>query len=144
MKKNRIIALLILCVICLGACLCSCTESTDTEDTKAPTANTSDDKTKDTVAGDTQQDDGLKTYKIKVVDENGTPMAGVVAQICKDACIPAVTDENGYATFKVAEDDYKASMTALPTGYEYKDGVSEYHFEDGQYELTITLVAISG
>ena len=143
MRKNKIIALLLLCVICLGACLCSCTESTTADDTKAPATSSSDDKTKDTDAKDTQ-DNGLKTYKVKVVDENGAAMAGVVAQICKDACIPAVTDENGYATFKVAEDDYKASMTALPEGYEYKDGVSEYHFEEGKYELTITLVPISG
>lgn len=145
MKNRRIglIALLMCAVLCMGVMLISCTESTDSNDTTANNdtdnvADTSDKKDSDKVT----QDDGKVTYTIKVTDEGGNPIANAAVQICKDACIPGVTDDKGEATFRVAEDSYKASMLALPEGYTYQTEKTEFYFDAGSYKLTIVLKAI--
>lgn len=80
-------------------------------------------------------------YTVTVVDENGTPIAGAMVQLCKDTCFPGVTDANGVAKFTLAEDEYKVSFLALPAGYTYVDDTQEFYFADGSMELTITLKA---
>lgn len=87
-------------------------------------------------------DDGKVTYTATVVDENGAAIAGAMVQICKEACMPTSTDESGVATWRVAEDDYKVSFLALPAGYTYSGEETEFYFEDGQYDLTITLNSV--
>ena len=79
----------------------------------------------------------LVTYVIKVVDDLGSPVPNVMVQLCKDSCYPAVTDADGVAQFSVTRDTYKASVTAVPEGYQ-ADAL-EFYFEDGATELTITL-----
>jgi hypothetical protein len=78
---------------------------------------------------------------IKVTDTEGNPIAGAMVQVCKDSCLPGVTDANGVAKFAVAEDTgYKASFLSLPEGYVYVDEtVTEWYFEDGATEITIQL-----
>ena len=82
--------------------------------------------------------EGMVQYAVTVVDEAGAPVAGAMVQLCKDSCVPAVTDANGVATFTLPEDDYKASMLAMPAGYAYAGEADTFYFE-GAYELTITL-----
>ena len=95
-----------------------------------------------TVASETEPaDDGKVTYTIHVQDENGAPMAGVMVQICKDACLPGMTDAEGNAVFNVAEDSYKASFLTLPAGYTYATEETEFYFENGSTEITLTLKA---
>ena len=77
------------------------------------------------------------TYVVKVVDEFGSPVPNVMVQLCKDSCFPAVTNADGEASFSVPEDTYKASVTAMPEGYQAD--AEQFRFADGATELTITL-----
>ena len=52
-----------------------------------------------------------------------------------------MTNAEGVATFRVVEDDYKVSFMTMPEGYEAE--AEEFYFEDGAYELTITLKAMA-
>lgn len=87
---------------------------------------------------ETPEDDGTVTYTVTVVDTEGNPIAGAMIQLCKDACVPSKTDDNGVATWNLAEDEYKVSFLAAPEGYAVEEA---YHFDAGSYELTITLEA---
>ena len=80
-------------------------------------------------------------YSVTVLDENGAPIVGAMVQLCKDACVPGVTDAEGTAKFNLPEDTYKVSFLALPAGYTYVDDVQEFYFENGSMEMTITLKA---
>ena len=84
--------------------------------------------------------EGMVQYKVTVVDEAGAPIVGAMVQLCKDSCVHAITDANGVATFTLPEDDYKASMLAMPAGYAYAGEADTFYFE-GAFELTITLKA---
>lgn len=84
--------------------------------------------------------EGMVQYTVTVVDEAGNAVVGAMVQLCKDSCVPAVTDANGVATFTLPEDEYKASMLAMPAGYVYAGEADTFYFE-GAYELTITLKA---
>ena len=80
-------------------------------------------------------------YTVTVLDENGAPIAGAMVQLCKDACVPGITDAEGVARFNLPEDSYKVSFLMLPEGYTYADETQEFYFADGSMEMTITLVA---
>ena len=84
--------------------------------------------------------DGKVEYTVTVVDEAGNPVSGAAVQMCKDSCLPGVTNAEGVATFRVVEDDYKVSFMTMPAGYEAE--AEEFYF-DGAYELTITLKAVA-
>ena len=129
-------------VLCLMLTLCACggeaaveTKPVETEDpvvaTEAPAQET-----------EAAIPEGMVQYTVTVVDEGGNPVVGAMVQLCKDSCVPAVTDANGVATFTLPEDDYKASMLAMPAGFEYAGEASEFYFE-GAFELTITLKAVA-
>ncbi len=137
MDFKRIFALVL--ALCLALSLCACggaagnTETPTTEGTEATTPATEDTE---------PVDDGNVTYTVKVVDEGGNPIAGAMVQLCKETCLPGVTGVDGVAVFNVVEDsEYKVSFMSQPAGYE---GIEEaYYFEDGSYELTITLSAVA-
>lgn len=126
--------LIFVLAVCLLFVLCACGASND--DSKGTTAATTAESTSET---DETVDDGKVTYTVKVVDESGAPVANAAVQICKDSCLPGVTNEEGVAIFKVVEDDYKVSFMAMPEGFQAE--AEEFYFEDGSYELTITLKA---
>ena len=85
-------------------------------------------------------EDGKIAYTVKVLDGNGSPMAGVAVQICKDSCMPGMTDAEGVATFRVAEaEGYKVSFLTVPEGYTAE--AEEFYFEAGSTEMTLTLTA---
>lgn len=80
-------------------------------------------------------------YTVTVLDESGAPIAGAMVQLCKDACVPGVTDAEGVARFNLPEDDYKVSFLALPAGYTYVDETDTFYFEAGSMDMVITLKA---
>lgn len=130
MKMKNIYALLL--ALCLMLGLCACGNNADAnESTTAGTTET----TEATV------DDGKVTYTVKVVDEGGNPIAGAMVQLCLEACIPALTNAEGVATYNLAEADYKVSFVQMPEGY--TADATEYYFENGKCDMTITLKAVA-
>lgn len=89
----------------------------------------------------TPVDDGKVTYTVKVVDEGNNPLANVMVQLCLDTCLPGLTGADGVATFQVAEADYKVSVVTLPAGYAHVSDVTEFYYEEGSTDITITLKA---
>ncbi len=137
--KNIFALALVLCLM-LTLCACGGEAAVETEpvETEAPVVAT------EAPAQETEAaiPEGMVQYTVTVVDEGGNPVVGAMVQLCKDSCVPAVTDANGVATFTLPEDDYKASMLAMPAGFEYAGEASEFYFE-GAFELTITLKAVA-
>lgn len=131
--KKLIAVCLLLCVV-LGLCACGDTNPVTTTEptTTEPTTETT---TEAAASG----------YTVKVVDEGGNPIAGAMVQLCAESCIPAVTDENGVATFANAEprNDYKVSFVSLPAGFDYVDETHDFYFAEGQTEITLTLKAVA-
>ena len=128
--------------MCSAIGLCACGEEEAKETTKSTSENNTSEKetTENTTQETTTEEaDDKVTYTIKVVDEDGNAIAGAMVQLCKDSCVPGKTDDNGVAEFKLAEDDYKASLMAMPEGYEYSGEEEAFYYEDGATELTITL-----
>lgn len=141
MKTMKILGIIAV-LLCIMLSLCACggeAAPTEAPEIEAPAVKTTEApaETEATLA------EGMAVYTIKVVDEGGTPVVGAMVQLCKESCIPGVTDAEGIATFTLAEDDYKASMLSMPAGYEYAEGIEEYYYDDGAYELTIVLKAVA-
>lgn len=135
MKKMLCLILALMMTLC--ACGGAQAPQTETEAAKAELPTEAP-----TVAAETEPvDDGKVTYIIHVQDENGAPMAGVMVQICKDACLPGMTDAEGNAVFNVVEDSYKASFLSVPAGYTLATEQTEFYFENGSTEITLTLKA---
>ena len=85
-----------------------------------------------------EEDEKEATFTVKVVDADGTAVAGVVVQVCKDECVPATTDETGVATFKLEiTEGYKLSVVSCPEGYEYTGGEIALTAGITEYELKI-------
>lgn len=87
------------------------------------------------------ESDGKVDYKVNVVYPDGTPVVGAYVQIClEDLCYnPTETDENGVATFRLAQQDgYKTKLAMAVEGYVWEDYI---YFASGETEITITLVA---
>ena len=74
------------------------------------------------------------------------PFSNLMVQLCNDSgCNPCLTEEDGTATYVVAEyrDDYHANVTVLPEGYEYASGEENHYFEENSTELTIVLRSLN-
>ena len=95
---------------------------------------------------------------IRVIDNEGNPIEGVVVQMCSTVCkTPVVTDENGEA-FYIYEEGFKAQLTmtipedatpdeikaiveqTLPEGYTVDDPTAKYEFIDGVATIVLTKV----
>lgn len=135
MKKFSLLALVLCLVLSLCACGGSEAPATEAPATEAPAV--------EAPATEAAIPEGMAQYTITVVDEGGNPIAGAMVQMCKDSCIPGATDANGVATFTMAEDDYKVSFLTMPAGFELVDETSEFYFEAGSTEMTITLKAVA-
>lgn len=132
--KNMKNILAMLLVLCMALSLCACGNTDNTPETTAATTPSTSEATEDT------KDNVQAGYKVTVVDESGNPIANAMVQICKDSCLPGMTDANGVATFNVAEDEgYKVSFMTMPAGY--TADAEEFYFEAGATEMTITLKA---
>lgn len=139
MKKIKYLLLAMLIVsMCFGLCACGGSEEEKepvNQEQTGPVVDNDEQKEEENV------DDGKVTYTVKVVDENGAPIVGAAVQLCKEACIPSVTNAEGVATFELAEDEYKVSFVMLPAGYTYSGTEDTFYFESGSKEMTITLKA---
>lgn len=82
-------------------------------------------------------------YTIRVVDQNGNPVANAQVQMCESAevCLtPIPTDANGEAVYTQPEKEYKAAITNLPDGYQMlTDGYT--YFEDYVATIVVTKTA---
>lgn len=139
MNMKKLLAMLMAAVMILGLCACGgnkeATEATQaTEATEATTEATeaTNEATEETEPAGT-------VYKVKVQDEAGNPVAGVMVQICFETCLPAMTNAEGVAEYHVDEAEYKVSFLMVPDGY--AEDLTQYYFEDGAYEMTLTLKA---
>lgn len=138
--KNMIALALALCLM-LSLCACGGDAAVETQpkETEAPAVET-------TAAPEVEAPavpEGMVVYTVTVVDEGGNPVPSAMVQLCKDSCVPGVTNESGVATFTLAEDAYKASMLSMPAGYEYAGETEEFYFENGSFEVTIVLKAVA-
>ncbi len=138
--KNIGIAALLLC---LALSLCACGgETAEPAPETEPVVEATEEVT-EAVQEEAALPDGMVAYKVTVVDEGGNPIAAAMVQLCKDSCVPAVTDANGVASFTLPEDDYKAQMLSMPAGYEYAGEEDTFYFDNGSTELTIVLKAVA-
>ncbi len=83
------------------------------------------------------------TYLIRVIDQDGNPVAGARVQMCEseDQCLtPVTTNENGEATYIEEVREYKAAITNLPAGYE-KINSDYVYFENGVATIVVKAVA---
>lgn len=130
--KNIKALIAILLLGCMVFCLFSCTGSGNTEETTE-----ADTTAEDTTVADTTE--APAGFAVTVVDGDGNAVPGVMVQICKDACIPARTDDKGVATFNIAiEDGHKLSVMSCPEGYEYT-GEAEIYLDEGATEYTLEI-----
>ena len=153
MKKLLIILSLILS-IALVFCACDTSEKKDSKDdgtnsepvetvsdieSNSETESNDSEGTESAPASETETDTETEpapthaTYKVKYVDENDGPIAGVAVQLCNGSlCLPPMfTDQNGEAVFQnVLIANYTVTIT---------DGTNtfEVEFEEGSYELEI-------
>ena len=129
----RMLKLLSVCLlaVCLLTTLCACGgEPADPVDSSVPTTTTTT-TTMTTAAQAT-------SYTVIVKDADGNPISGAMVQLCKETCIPTMTNANGVANWSMKVDEYKVSFAIVPTGYAVEEA---YYFEDGATEMTITLQA---
>ena len=139
-KKILALALALMLVLCL----CACNQPAQNPDNTDPTGSTESNPTE----GNSEPTipEGMVQYKVKVVDESGNPIVGVMVQVCTDeSCLmPVKTDDAGVATFApAAEGEYHANfLPTIPEGYEADEEV--FYFVDGETELTIVLRTASG
>ena len=117
---------------CMLFCLCAC---------GAPAVDPQESAPETTASVPEPTDDGKVTYTVKVVDEGGNPVVGAAVQLCKDSCLPGMTNAEGIATFRTVEDTYKVSFMTMPAGFQAD--AEEFYFEDSAFELTITLKAVA-
>ena len=80
-------------------------------------------------------------YVVKVEDEAGNPLTGVMVQLCADVCMPKMTGEDGCALFEdvPVREDYKVALLTLPQGYAYASQEESFSFAPGEKTLTVTL-----
>jgi ABC-type Fe3+-hydroxamate transport system substrate-binding protein len=130
MNVKRVSVFLLALCLFLGLCACGGSNEQTTPTTTEPVQNVAD-----------PIDDGKLTYLVTVVDESGRPVPQVIVQLCRQSCFVAVTNDEGIAAFSLSEDDYKASVTIMPEGYQ--TDTEEFYFADGSKELTITLKPVA-
>jgi hypothetical protein len=82
-------------------------------------------------------------YTIKVVDQDGNPVAGVKVQMCDDAglcLIPTATNEDGIATYKYQEGNFHVLLNTLIDGYTVDDMSTYYYFTGREVTIVITKI----
>ena len=115
-------------------CLCAC----GADKNKVTNNEPIDNQTEETQTS--SKEDTSSEFKVKVIDADGVTVKGVMVQLCKDTCVPAMTDDDGVATFntEIDDDGYKLSVMSCPDGYEYT-GEAEIYLEEGETSYTIEI-----
>lgn len=129
--------LVLFTALCLLVCLCACGNGNNGAVDTNPAETSAVAET--TAAEDTQSSSSVS---VTVTDADGNPVKGVMLQICKDTCIPMVTDENGVALFNNLEPtaEHKLSVLSCPEGYIY-EGEAEMYLVEGVTEYEVMLAA---
>lgn len=136
MKLKNILTLVL--ALCMVFALCACGETKQPDNTEDTEPSSTAGETQETEETTEPQEDKVD-YTVTVVDEEGKPIVGAMVQLCLEACIPGITNAEGFATFTVLEADYKVSFVSMPAGY--TSDATEFYFDNGAYEMTITLKA---
>lgn len=138
MKKRLITAIFMLC---MAFCLVACGDNGSDKDSQKPSTEETNKDDSQKESEEESEESGI-VYTIKVVDEKNTPIGGMMVQICKDTCMPKLTNAQGIAEFTVAElsDDYYAGITSLPEGYIY-EGEEKVYFENGSTEVVFVITS---
>ncbi len=82
----------------------------------------------------------VAAWAVHFVDQYGAPVPGCVINFCTDeACVPAVANENGYATFEGAPYPYHLQVIKVPQGYQF-DTAQEFTVEPtgGEMQFVVT------
>ncbi len=116
-------------------CLCACGTQTPGV-TEAPTDAVTEAPTDEVTEAPTEAE---PTYSVTVLDQDNNPVVGAFVQLCLEACVPAMTDENGVANFFLEENNYKVGFTVMPAGYDYAGEEQEWYFAEGENTMTITI-----
>lgn len=146
MKKLIALLLALTMIIGLVACGDPNVETPEEPDNTPVAPEQNDDPVVDPEPSEDEPVNTNPVYIVKIVDEGGNPIAGVMVQICQgETCLPGpMTGEDGTVTFQVEEADYKVSfLGGVPAGYDYTTEETEFYFEDGSYEVTIVLKAVA-
>ena len=156
MKKYLALIMAVLAIFAMMATVCSCNGDNKTDGTTAPgvTTATPDNTTKAPNTTTAEPDETTKapdakiTYTIKVVDQNGAPIEGVIVKLCEgEVCRkPVITGADGTASYKFEPNgnELKAMIEveqdeAISAAYTYS---SEYvYLENGATEVTLTVTA---
>lgn len=127
MKKLLAIVL----VFGLLFCLCAC--GADKKDSD------NDTKTQQSSQTETSSEETAATFEVTVVDQNGDAVPGVMVQVCKDTCLPALTNSKGVASFNLEiTDGYKLSVMSCPASYD-AEKVGEIYLDAGITEYTLEI-----
>lgn len=139
--KNLKRILILLIALCTIACLCACGGTSEPADDGNKESEQNDlPDTSDDSESESDTVENLPVFSVKVVDAEGTPVKGVMIQICKEVCVPAMSGDDGIAVFNNMEitDGHKLSVLSMPEGYEYT-GEAEVYLESGITEYTVTI-----
>ncbi len=138
-KKIITSLLLVLCMMFTAVFAVSCDEVSENSTPADVSENSADASLPAEEDSSAPVADGKVTYTVTVVDENNAPLEGVVIQFCDDAnCkMPVVTDADGKVSVEYDESNYHVTITEAE-GYTFE---SQYDFDEGSTELTITLTA---
>ncbi len=145
MKLTKVL-LCALLVLCMALCLVACggeektsDDNGDESDESTVSVNTESDVVSDEESETSKEEPQTSKFTVTVVDADGNAVSGVMVQICKDSCIPAMTNASGEAVFNAEiTDGYKLSVMSCPAGYTY-EGEAEVYLEAGATEYTLTL-----
>ncbi len=137
MKIKSMLLLILAFAMVFTLCACGGNEATGSNDS----TQTSGTEASTQASTDATEDSSKVTYTVTVLDEGGNPVVGAFVQLCLDACIPSATNAEGVATYNVEEADYKVSFVSMPEGY--SSDATEFYFENGSHEMTITLKAVA-
>lgn len=76
--------------------------------------------------------EGMASYTIKCVDQDGNPVTGTMINVCTDeTCTPMPVDENGVLEFTLPAYPYVLHVLIVPEGYEFDKTVEEIAPEAG-------------
>ena len=138
---KRLIAVMLILTIAL--CVVACTQPQDND--SKPSNNSKPTGTSSTTtqpSSTTKPGDPEPTYFVKVVDENGAPVAGIIVSLCDDnGCYdPAMTDAEGISVFYNQGLTGAKAVVFKANGYEFS---TEYTKFEGSNTITITVTAIA-
>lgn len=135
---KKLITLLL--VLSMLACLAACGDDKDKDPTVCTTEATEATEPEATGSVPSKPEDTtVYNYKVRVVDQDGNPIAGAFVIFCLEQCNFYQTGEDGWALIDAAiADGYQAHIMSLPEGYEGYTFSEEYtNFESGQTEMTL-------